>query len=174
MCNDDSECSICLDKLRQNTVQTTCGHTFHRRCLTSAIMRKPHCPYCRQKFRIEWMNKMKLVNMSAIGLILKQTPDALVHESARHEYWDSVEDSFEEPPLVGPMLPCHQRWYNMDILEETSTRPLPWSTIWIQDRMVEMRIRFAIPSDIKLTAFDVHCCEINGILGVYPEWMPQC
>ena len=83
-----------------------------------------------------------------------------------------MEESLEEPPLIGPMLPSHQRWYNQDILEETITRPSPWSPTWIQDRMMEMRVRFRIPAEIRLNVRDIVRCENRGIRGQFPEWTP--
>lgn len=45
------ECPICLEALTaDDTVQTTCRHLFHRRCLDGALMRNNVCPSCRHDF----------------------------------------------------------------------------------------------------------------------------
>jgi ankyrin repeat protein len=45
------ECPICLEALTaDDTVQTTCNHLFHRRCLEAALARNNVCPSCRHDF----------------------------------------------------------------------------------------------------------------------------
>ena len=166
------DCAICLDSLERNIVNTKCGHAFHAHCLTKAVLQAPKCPYCRTKFRIEWLLENDLINMKEIGILLDKTPRPIQNTSARETYWNQVEEELEDPPLIGPMLPSQQRWYNMEILEEIDFRPPQWSQLWISDRISEMRIRFNIGPDTALTARDVHICELNGILGVRPEWAP--
>ena len=92
--------------------------------------------------------------------------------SRRRTYWERVEDALEEPPAVGPMLPSHQRWYNMDIAEETDSRPEHWTKQWIEDRLCEIRIRFNISPDVPLNERDILRCENHGIKGIRPEWKP--
>lgn len=123
---------------------------------------------------MEWLIQQELINMKEIGLLLEKTPSSLQDRSAGIIYWDLVEEEFDEPPLIGPMLPSQQRWYNMDILEEISYRPPNWSETWIKDRISEMRMRFNIGPEISLTAHDLHICELNGILGIRPEWVSPC
>ena len=165
-------CAICLDELKDKVAKTNCGHTFHKKCLKKAILHCPKCPYCRTKFRMEWLIQQELLQIRELGIMLERTPRPLQNRSAGQTYWEQVENTFEEPPLIGPMLPSQQRWYNMDILEETTFRPPNWSELWIADRLAEMRIRFNIGPEITLTAQDLHICELNGILGIQPEWMP--
>ena len=48
------DCSICLDSVDAKTtgrVETTCGHVFHFKCLTSWFSKQAEssCPMCRQK-----------------------------------------------------------------------------------------------------------------------------
>ena len=47
------ECSICLENITCTTTNytaTSCGHTFHSKCLVTYIInyKKEKCPYCRQ------------------------------------------------------------------------------------------------------------------------------
>ncbi len=45
------DCPICLETLTaDDTVQTTCRHLFHRRCLDGALRRNDVCPSCRHNF----------------------------------------------------------------------------------------------------------------------------
>ncbi|MFA6990479.1 MAG: ankyrin repeat domain-containing protein [Candidatus Babeliales bacterium] len=45
------ECPICFEALTaDDTVQTTCRHLFHRRCLDEALRRNNVCPSCRHDF----------------------------------------------------------------------------------------------------------------------------
>jgi hypothetical protein len=49
-----TDCSICLDAVDAKTtgrVETTCGHVFHFKCLTSWFSKQAEssCPMCRQK-----------------------------------------------------------------------------------------------------------------------------
>ena len=166
----NEECFICLEDLTTGIVVTQCGHGYHTGCLKRAVIQNPTCPCCRSKFRIEWLSQHELVNMKNLGLLLSSTPLPLRLESAGDSYWDQVENQLPEPPLIGPMLPSQQRWYNMEILEETNHRPLSWSGTWVSDRIAEMRVRFGIAYEVELSAYDVQICEINGILGVTPEW----
>ena len=39
-------CTICLENANQIT--TYCGHVFHQKCLTTALMYRPTCPVCRR------------------------------------------------------------------------------------------------------------------------------
>ena len=165
------DCAICLEPLTGRTLSTSCRHVFHVQCLKQAIHQNPSCPCCRTLFRIEWLAQHELINLNQLGLWMRQTPLPLQHEGSSDLYWEQVEDLFEEPPLIGPMLPCHQRWYDMEILQIINYRPVPWSQLWIADRISEMRIRFKIPWEVILTALDVQICELNGIIGVFPEWV---
>ena len=86
------------------------------------------------------------------------------------QYWAWVEANLPVPPVIGPMLPSHQRQYNLHVLQEISELPPWWTRQWIEDRKVEMRIRFRIPEHYRLTSTDVRNCENNGMRGVFPEW----
>ena len=159
-------CAICLAEMtRESAVSTPCGHRFHKECIIQAVLQNPACPYCRAIIPDDWFYTNNLLPIINIRSYLSTF-------ARRTRYWTQVEDRLEEPPAVGPMLPSHQRWYNMDIAEETSTRPFPWSPTWIQDRLVEMRIRFNIPPEVRLTARDIVRCENRGIRGQFPAWTP--
>jgi hypothetical protein len=47
---DDKECSICHDKIMENTptMITPCLHTYHFRCLRTWLNSNDTCPYCRE------------------------------------------------------------------------------------------------------------------------------
>jgi hypothetical protein len=41
-------CSICIDKLKTNVIETDCKHIFHKTCLESWIKEGSNtCPFCR-------------------------------------------------------------------------------------------------------------------------------
>ena len=169
VCVDD--CAICLEPLTGQIIYTVCRHEFHAQCLKQSVHQNPSCPCCRTIFRIEWLSQKELIDLNQLGLLIQQTPLPLQHEGSSDIYWEQVEGHFDEPPLIGPMLPSQQRWYDMEILGIVNYRPMPWSRMWISDRISEMRIRFRIPWEVTLTALDVQVCELNGILGVTPEWV---
>lgn len=47
--DEKDKCSICLKSLSNHTIQTltTCGHRFHKRCITQWLKTKDTCPLCR-------------------------------------------------------------------------------------------------------------------------------
>ena len=54
------ECSICLDKIEADDLETTgCGHNFHKECMnqlkTHSTEKWVDCPNCRKKV---WIKKM--------------------------------------------------------------------------------------------------------------------
>ena len=171
--NNDSvaECSICLERIKpfvqcKQKLRTQCKHFFHRDCYIQAILSNPTCPNCRDPTPPDWFRRHNVLPIKDIHRYTAKITDRL-------QYWEDVEDRLEEPPPIGPMLPSHQRWYNMDIIEETDSRPAMWTRMWISDRLCEMRIRFNIPAEIRLTEKDILICENNGIRGIYPEWSPE-
>ena len=150
-------CAICLEEISDTdastpTVMTPCFHRFHTQCCVQAILQNPTCPLCRTEFPDNWLFMQKVLPIRHLRRYLRT-----INHRAR--YWEKVEEELTEPPCIGPMLPSHQRWYNMDILGETTTRPPIWSPIWIQDRLVEMRIRFNISPDVDLDEGDIIRCE---------------
>ena len=156
-------CTICLDNINENGVVTVCGHHFHRDCCIQVIMNKADCPNCRMPFPDNWLQVSQTLPIPSVS-------QYLYNINERRRYWEQVENALEEPPIIGPMLPSHQRWYDMDILEIEESRPKLWTTKWISDRLVEMRIRFNIDLRITLDETDILKCENNGIQGIYPEW----
>ena len=161
-------CAICLDDSNDQengqSVETPCHHWFHTECCLQAILQNPTCPMCRAEIPDNWPFLQQMLPVRNLRRYLQTMPH-------RIRYWSRVEDDLEEPPEVGPMLPSHQRWYNMDILEEVATRPLPWSPVWVHDRLVEMRIRFQIASEVPLGKWDIVRCENRALRGMFPEWL---
>lgn len=46
--HDAQECSICLEALDgDDTLETNCGHLFHRDCIVQALVHNHSCPNCR-------------------------------------------------------------------------------------------------------------------------------
>ena len=163
-------CAICLEEtcdtsMSHPAVTTPCAHKFHTQCCIQAVLQNPTCPLCRTEIPDNWLFVQKILPIRQLRRYLHTT-------TLRARYWESVEDRLTEPPVIGPMLPSHQRWYNMDILGETSSRPSPWSPTWIRDRLVEMRVRFNITSEIILDERDIVRCENLGLRGIFPEWTP--
>ena len=147
-----SSCSICLDANYGRTLRTPCAHSFHFGCLRQALRHNQRCPLCRQEISTAWMITRRLRLTS-------------------RTYWSRVERGFGPMPIIGPLLPFQQRrfdYYNGEISQE----PAWWTRPWINDRLIELRIRFNIASDIELTSQDLRLCEENGALGIRPEWAP--
>lgn len=44
---DETECTICLDKIESDAKGTLCGHVFHKSCIVSWASIKPTCPICK-------------------------------------------------------------------------------------------------------------------------------
>lgn len=42
-------CSICLEEIEGNAVETDCHHHFHSACLREALRRDVRCPFCRSE-----------------------------------------------------------------------------------------------------------------------------
>ena len=163
-------CAVCLEDLDQGNAEckiakTPCGHQFHIQCCLQAVLQNPTCPMCRFEIPNNWLFLERILPIRNLRRYIQT-------RSHRARYWASVEEKFEEPPLIGPMLPSQQRWYNMDILEETPIRPLPWSPTWIDDRLAEMRIRFQIGAEVVLSESDIIRCENLALRGIFPEWTP--
>ena len=145
-------CTVCLCELENEIVRTPCGHSYHKSCIEQAYLAIGSCPNCRQHIPHRWLHRN--------GIAIRMTSD---------QYWTHVRDELlPQPPEIGPMLPSHQRWY--DQIHGISDPPSNWTRQWIDDRIVEMRIRFNIPPDMVLDANDVRICENNGIRGIQPEW----
>ena len=48
MMNDSLNCTICLEKLTEDSVSAlSCGHAFHYKCIDSWFDISPSCPLCR-------------------------------------------------------------------------------------------------------------------------------
>jgi hypothetical protein len=48
---DYDSCPICLEKLflyEDKHIITKCNHTFHKKCITTWIIKKSNCPICRK------------------------------------------------------------------------------------------------------------------------------
>ena len=46
--NNNSECSICLQKSNKPKCKTSCGHIFHISCLKEWLKTNVTCPLCRK------------------------------------------------------------------------------------------------------------------------------
>ena len=163
-------CAICLEETHEISashpaVTTPCSHRFHTQCCLQAVLQNPTCPLCRADIPDNWLFVQKILPIRHLRRYLQTVP-------LRARYWENVEEKLTEPPIIGPMLPSHQRWYNMDILGETATRPTSWSPTWVQDRLAEMRIRFNISPEIMIDERDIIRCENLGLRGIFPEWTP--
>ena len=159
-----NKCSICLEQVNnfaqcKQKLRTQCKHVFHKDCYIQAILNNPICPNCRDPIPSDWFWRNNILPIPNIRHYIDDLRKRL-------QYWERVEESLEKPPMIGPMLPSHQRWYNMDILEETESRPAIWSKLWIRDRICEMRIRFNIPAEVHLDEKDILRCENDGIRDI--------
>ena len=163
-------CAICLEETDNIStsypiVTTPCSHRFHTQCCLRAVLQNPTCPLCRTDIPDNWLFIQRILPIRHLRRYLQTS-------AHRARYWENVEGQLTEPPLIGPMLPSHQRWYDMDILGEVATRPSPWSPSWVHDRLVEMRVRFNISSEILIDERDIVRCENLGMRGIFPEWTP--
>ena len=150
---NEERCTVCLEALKANLIITPCGHRYHYDCLKNAYQAVNYCPNCRQECPTMWLLRHQIV--------MKMTST---------EYWAFVEEHLlEPPPEIGPMLPIHQRRYDVEQGTADSV-PAWWTRPWIEDRIIEMRVRFNIPENIMLTTADVKLCEYNGVRGIQPEW----
>lgn len=43
----DTDCSICMEKISKDFILTKCNHYFHKVCLEQWEARSIQCPYCR-------------------------------------------------------------------------------------------------------------------------------
>ena len=43
----DTDCSICMEKISKDFILTKCNHYFHKACLEQWEARSIQCPYCR-------------------------------------------------------------------------------------------------------------------------------
>ena len=159
----DEVCSVCLESLRSHrgTIRTPCRHDYHFQCLRDYINHQPDnqditCPLCRALFPHRWLHRV-----------------GLQRRISSRQYWEQVERDFGPAPVIGPLIPSHQRQY--DVSEGFATHlPERWSRQWIEDRQAEMRMRFDIDPSFHLTSSDVGICESTGMLGITPEWsMPS-
>ena len=160
---DDTEewCGICLESLGDGFTTTPCRHDFHFHCLRRYINhcednQQITCPLCRSLFPHRWLHRT-----------------GLQRRISSRQYWRQVEESFGPAPVIGPLIPSHQRRYDV-FAGFAAHEPEWWSRQWIIDRQAEMRIRFNIDSSFQLTTDDVRICEATGMLGITPEWsMPS-
>ena len=143
-------CVICQDCNYGRAIKSPCGHSYHYGCLKKAITHNRTCPLCRATLPWDWLRRQNLVKSS-------------------RQYWAEVEKQLLPVPVIGPLVPSQQRRYNLSIGEINQLPPW-WSRQWICDRLVELRIRYNIPSEIELTSQDLRRCEDNSIIGMRPEW----
>ncbi|KAJ3446572.1 elfless isoform b [Anaeramoeba flamelloides] len=43
------QCCICLERIKENSVSTACGHIFHRGCIEEWLDIEKICPYCKTR-----------------------------------------------------------------------------------------------------------------------------
>ena len=146
-------CSICLDQLcSSEPLVTPCFHAFHIGCLFRSLANNDLCPYCRQTLPHDWL----LANQLVIRL-------------SREEYWHQVDQEFGRPIGLGPLIPSQQREQDAVFYRRFGV-PTIWDSTWIEDRIVECRMRFNIPPDIILYVTDLRKIEELGRRGLTPEW----
>lgn len=146
-------CSICLDQLcSSESLTTPCFHAFHIGCLFRSLANNDLCPYCRQTLPRDWL----LANRLVIRL-------------TREEYWNQVDQSFGPPNGVGPRIPSQQRIIDAALYRRFGV-PRLWDGEWIEDKLLETRMRFNIPPDIILFVSDLQKIEELGRRGLTPEW----
>jgi len=154
--NDSSEeiCSICLDQLSPSAeLCTPCHHLFHARCLMqSLVYGRMFCPYCRTPLSENWL----LMNR-------------LIIRMSREEYWAKFDEEFGRPIGDGPLIPSQQRVMDAALYRRFGV-PEIWDSIWIEDKLSEIRMRFNIPPDIVLYTTDIEKIERLGRRGLTPEW----
>ena len=55
---ESMQCPICFIDAQDGemiaTLETTCGHRFHRTCLLTWLMRTNECPLCRERVMPDW------------------------------------------------------------------------------------------------------------------------
>ena len=146
-------CSICLDPLcSSEQLVTPCGHNFHVKCLFRSLANNDLCPYCRQILSHDWL----LANRLVIRL-------------SREEYWNQVDQSFGRPIGDGPLIPSQSRSLDNALYRRFGV-PRLWDGDWIEDKLLEVRMRFNIPPDILLLVSDLVKIEELGRRGLTPEW----
>jgi hypothetical protein len=82
-----SECSICLDELKHNTLIQPCTHsnlhTFHLECIQSLVKNNfNNCPICKSLLKNEYLNKSNIIS-----------PE---NHPRNHYFWKSFQYSFDE------------------------------------------------------------------------------
>ena len=150
----DEICSICLDNLCPTEwLRTPCGHLFHARCLMqSLVYGRMFCPYCRTPLSENWL----LMNR-------------LIIRMSREEYWAKFDEEFGRPIGDGPLIPSQQRVMDAALYRRFGV-PEIWDSVWIEDKLIEIRMRFNIPPDIVLYTTDIEKIERLGRRGLTPEW----
>jgi hypothetical protein len=78
----DSICSICLIDIDTNSIVTSCGHIYHKKCFNRWMKRRRTCPICRKNIPLGWweLQRKRLVLTGFISPIATLGV-SLVHES---------------------------------------------------------------------------------------------
>ena len=142
-------CTCCLEPVKQLSLQTPCGHTFHKNCLHYALSTQYSCPNCRASVPLEWRQRHR------VGVTL-----------TIEEYWCLFTQSFTVTE-IGPQIPSYY--------EPPGNQVLPFLSQKNQQiRLQEMRMKFNIPAKYTVSLSDLWRCEVNGRNCKYPEWSMPC
>ena len=145
-------CTICLEPINNDLIQTPCAHHFHKTCLVPACEVQEKCPNCRFDFSERWLHANQIViTMTAL------------------EFWAQFDESFGDVPMIGPLIPTHQA--QRDIHYSLIPRmPNWWGSSWIGMKLVEIKIRYNIHPDYETTVADLRHCEFMGIRSRSPHF----
>ena len=152
--NSEESCPICIIPVKEDGITTPCGHTYHHECLKNMLMdHGTDCCLCRQDISFNWLHQHEMVTRVSPRI-----------------YWRRVRYGFGRWPIIGPFVPCQQRYY--DQYADGRHMPTPWSRQWTEDRKAELRMRLNIPPSVLFTNNLLIRCMERGRHGL-KEWIPR-
>ncbi len=86
---NDIICAICLDSVLMDITETTCKHTYHKKCLNEWLVKSPTCPTC--------VHALTLVVDDVKDIILHNDPDPECIESEPYNFNDGLYFKYVEP-----------------------------------------------------------------------------
>ena len=143
-------CSICLESLGTNGTTLPCRHNYHLSCLYTLVSKYGHrCSMCRADINFNWLHQ--------IGLISSMSESA---------YLQKLMNSFGDVPVCGPLIPRHQRAWD---LYYSKGKPIKIrEPSGLEEYRYEMSMRLNI-SISWLTPRVLRMCLLRGQHGLN-EW----
>jgi len=83
---EENNCTICFYNLIEyNVAVLTCGHFFHKQCITNWLKHEKNCPLCRKEISIYHIIETGSINDSNTPLYLKK--DSKVKDTLKERSW---------------------------------------------------------------------------------------